>query len=192
MKTFNEIDLLAGARAFDMRSLADIYDNYSPGLYSYALRLLGDDCQAEDCVSETFSRFLAALRNGKGPQDHLQAYLFRIAHNWITDRYRREPPPPVELDENVPGGDHVKTEAHVERRQEQEQVRLALRQLTPDQRQVVVLRFVEDWDTQAIAEALIRPVGAIKALQHRALEALRRLMLTEKNSRAKDRLYESE
>src|SRR5512146_3289115 len=117
MNVPNEIELLAGAQSFDLDSLAIIYDVYSPGLYGYAMRLLGDDCLAEDCVSETFSRFLKALRAGKGPQDHLQAYLYRIAHNWITDRYRREPPPPLELAENISAGDPIKPEAQVERRQ---------------------------------------------------------------------------
>ncbi|MDD1749023.1 MAG: sigma-70 family RNA polymerase sigma factor [Methanothrix sp.] len=188
----NEIDLLAGAQSFDLHSLAEIYDTYSPGLYGYAMRLLGDDCLAEDCVSETFSRFLKALRAGKGPQDHLQAYLYRISHNWITDRYRREPPPPFKLVEDVPAGDNLRPEAQVELRMEQDKVRSALRQLTPDQRQVVMLRFVEDWETQAVSAALEKPIGAIKALQHRALETLRMILLAENNNRPKDGMYEPE
>ncbi len=192
MNVPNEIELLAGAQSFDLDALAIIYDVYSPGLYGYAMRLLGDDCLAEDCVSETFSRFLKALRAGKGPQDHLQAYLYRIAHNWITDRYRREPPPPFELAEDFPAGDHLKPEAQVELRMDQEKVRSALRQLTPEQRQVVMLRFIEDWDTQAVSAALEKPLGAIKALQHRALETLRKLLLPENTGRPKDGMYEPE
>ncbi len=192
MKSVNETDLLAGAQAFDMRSLAEIYDAYSPGLYGYAMRLLGDACLAEDCVAESFSRFLDALRRKKGPQDHLQAYLYRIAHNWITDRYRRQPPFPLELEENAPAGDHVKPETLVERHLEQEKVRSALHQLTADQRQVVMLRFIEGWDTNEVSIALQKPAGAIKALQHRALETLRRLLLTERKDRTKDGLYELE
>lgn len=192
MNVPNEIELLAGAQSFDLDSLAIIYDVYSPGLYGYAMRLLGDDCLAEDCVSETFSRFLKALRAGKGPQDHLQAYLYRIAHNWITDRYRREPPPPFELPEDFPAGENLKPEAQVELRMNQEKVRSALLQLTPDQRQVVMLRFVEDWETQAVSAALEKPLGAIKALQHRALETLRRLLLADNSGRPKDGMYEPE
>ena len=192
MKTVNEIGLLKGAQVFDLRSLAEIYDIYSPGLFGYAMRLLGDACLAEDCVSETFSRFLKALHDGKGPQDHLQAYLYRIAHNWITDRYRREPPPSVELVEDVPAGDHVRPEAQVELRIEQKKVRSALRQLTPDQRQVVILRFIEDWETQAVSAALDKPIGAIKALQHRALETLRKILLAKMKGGAKDGIYEPE
>jgi RNA polymerase sigma-70 factor (ECF subfamily) len=82
-----ETDLIQRARQYDRQALAQIYDLYSPGLYRYAMRLLGDQSLAEDCVSETFSRFLQALRGRKGPQNYLQAYLFRMAHNWIADQY---------------------------------------------------------------------------------------------------------
>ena len=85
----SEQELLTQAGQFDSRALAEIYDLYSPRLYRYAMRLLGDDCAAEDCVSETFSRFLKALQAGKGPRDYLQAYLFRTAHNLVVDHYRR-------------------------------------------------------------------------------------------------------
>jgi len=101
----SEKKLLKLARRFDQQTLGEIYDQYSPGLYRYAMRLLGNVDLAEECVAETFSRFLHALRGGGGPQDHLQAYLYRVAHNWITDQWRRQPPPPMQLDE---GAKHIR------------------------------------------------------------------------------------
>ncbi len=167
-------ELLERARRFDLQALADIYDQFSPGVYRYALRLLGDPLLAEDCVADSFSRFLTALKNGGGPQDHLQAYLYRIAHNWITDHYRRQPPPPLELDEHIPAeagqpGDVL----------EQARLRAALFRLTPEQRQVVVLKFVEGWENDAVAGMMNKPLSAVKALQHRALNALKRMLLPE-------------
>ena len=91
--------LLQRARHFDQQALGEIYDTYSPRLYRYAMRLLGEVELSEDCVAETFSRFLHALHGGGGPTDYLQAYLYRVAHNWITDQYRRQPPPPLSLDD---------------------------------------------------------------------------------------------
>jgi RNA polymerase sigma-70 factor (ECF subfamily) len=49
--------------------------------------------------------------------------------------------------------------------------------LTPDQRQVVILKFLEGWSNAEVAETLNKPVGAVKSLQHRALGALRRILL---------------
>jgi RNA polymerase sigma-70 factor (ECF subfamily) len=179
MKPRTEQDLLKAAQTFDMDALASIYDQYSPGVYRYALRLLGDECLAEDCVSETFSRLLKALRNGQGPNEYLQAYLYRVAHNWITDSYRRAAPPQMELDEGLHEEEHLQPETQADRRIEQEEVRLAFRALTPDQRQVIALRFLEGWEHQEIAAALQKPAGAIRALQHRAIHTLKGLLLKE-------------
>ena len=179
MNRVNDADLLRDAKAFDMQALAKIYDRFSPGLYAYALRLLGDPQLAEDCVAETFSRFLKGLRAGKGPDNYLQAYLYRVAHNWVTDQYRRQPPPPLELDETLRAENDLQPEATVERNLEQERVRLALRALTPDQRQVIVLRYLEGWENEAVSAAVSKPVSAVKALQHRALAALRKWLLGE-------------
>ncbi len=173
----DEQALLARARAWDMQALEAIYDLYSPMLYRYAVRLLGDPDMAEECVAETFARFLFALRNGKGPKNHLKAYLFRVAHNWITDRFRRDRPG-EDLENHAhympdpkPGPED---EAH--RLLEQERLRRVLFRLTPEQRQVIVLRYLEGWSHKEIAEALGKPVSAVKALQRRALAALRRLL----------------
>lgn len=177
MDQHNETDLLNGAREFNAGILAEIYDLYNPGIFAYAYRLLGEASIAEDCVSETFSRFLKTLQTGAGPSDHLKAYLYRIAHNWITDRYRREPIPWVELDENMPDNFADNLENLIEDHESISKIRQALRLLTAEQRQVISLRFIEDWETGQVAEAMQRPVGAIKALQHRALASLRKMLV---------------
>lgn len=177
MNDMEEAALLEKARAFDLDALAEVYDRYSPPLYLYALRLLGDEALAEECVADTFHRFLQALRHGGGPQSHLQAYLYRMAHNWITDTFRRNPARWQELaeDETTPEqANSPSLEAQADLLLERERVRRALMALTPDQRQVVVLKFLEGWDNEAIARAVGKPVGAVKSLQHRALESLRR------------------
>jgi RNA polymerase sigma-70 factor (ECF subfamily) len=169
--------LLERASRFDEQALAEVYDTYSPGIFRYAWRLLGDADLAEDCVSETFDRYLRALHKGNGPQEYLQAYLYRIAHNWITDYYRRSPPPSMPLDLELADDHSQQPPFLADRATELSQLRQALAQLTPEQRQVILLKYLEDWDNQDIAQALNKPVGAIKSLQHRALEALRRLLV---------------
>jgi len=175
----DEDQLLQRAREFDLQALAEIYDTYSSRLYAYALRLLGEAFLAEDCVAETFHRLLSVFRDGKGPEQNLKPYLYRIAHNWITDLYRRQPIPPLPLEETLIPADHESVEAEVSHRLMQEQARAALLRLTVEQRLVVTLKFIEGWDNEEIAETLQKPVGAVKSLQHRALEALRRIMTQE-------------
>lgn len=173
----SEKELLEQARSLDQRALAEIYDCYSPRLYRYALRLLGDACLAEDCVAETFSRFLHSLNTGRGPGEHLQAYLFRTAHNFVVDQYRKIPT--EELDEDIYDPSSVETDAA--RNIRQRRVRAVLHELSPVQQQVIALKFWEGWENEEIARVLQKPVGAVKSLQHRALVHLQKCLLDEKS-----------
>ncbi len=178
--------LLMRARAFDAQALAEVYDTFSPAIYRYAMRLLDDAHLAEDCVTETFTRLLGALKANNGPRDYLKAYLFRVAHNWITDHWRANriatvPLNALEEAQHSHNGTHGAHGAHettpmqmVFERIAAQHVRTALFALTEDQRQVIVLKFYEDLSNEAVAAAIGKPVGAVKSLQHRALAALKR------------------
>jgi RNA polymerase sigma-70 factor, ECF subfamily len=173
----SEQDLLEGARTFNLNSLAVIYDSYAKGLFVYSMRLLGDEHQARDCVSETFSRFLKALKDGNGPKSYLKAYLYRTAHNWITDIYRRSPPPPIELKENIQAEESISPESQFETRMDHNKLHIALHRLPPEQRQVIMLRFIEGWEFSDIAQALQKPEGTIRVIQYRGLEILKKILL---------------
>ena len=171
--------LLPQAYRLDEQALTRIYEALSPALYRYAYRLLGNTADAEDIVAETFHRLLLALRHGNGPRQHLSAYLYRIAHNLITDRYRRRPPIDFALDEALEAsadeGPEISAPLHIA----QEQTRAALWELTPDQRLVIMLKYLDGLSNEETAAALGKPVGAVKSLQHRALESLHRILRSE-------------
>ena len=174
-------DLLQRARRFEGAALAEIYDQWSDDLYRYAMRLLGDPNLAEDCVAETFSRFLHALHRGGGPKEHLRAYLYRVAHNWITDHYRSKHPVPFDDQIEISTAKKEDLSQVVHKQLEHARIRAALARLTPDQRQVITLKYLEGWNNQEVASAMKKPVGAVKALQHRGLAALKRALLPEGN-----------
>jgi RNA polymerase sigma-70 factor (ECF subfamily) len=173
-----EQELLQLASELDAVALAEIYDRYSPGLYSYAMRLLDDTALAEDCVAETFARFLKSLQKGSGPRDHLRAYLYRITHNWIVDLYRSREETSA-LNETLP--DDELTEEEAAKRISQKQLREAIHQLTPNQQKVIALKYLEDWSNEEIAQFLNKPVGAVKSIQHHALASLQKLLMEEKD-----------
>jgi RNA polymerase sigma-70 factor, ECF subfamily len=168
--------ILERARRFEAQALEEIFDKYSQGIFRYAFRLLGDTELAKECMAETFSRFLSALKHESGPETYVQAYLYRIAHNWVTDFYRSKIPPSLPLDGQLPANPVEQPEQRFSAEMTNQQLRLALTLLTSDQRQVIVLKYLEDWENDAIAMALNKPVGAVKALQHRGLEALHRIL----------------
>jgi RNA polymerase sigma-70 factor, ECF subfamily len=163
----------------DKQALAGIYEQHSPGIFRYAYRMLGNQDLAEECVAETFSRFLHVVHGGSAPTN-VQAYLYRVAHNWITDSYRRQTPT-IELDAEM-HADPSENPAHSTADElERERVRTALKGLPAEQRLVITLRFLEDRSHEEAAAVLGRSVEATRALQHRALAALRRMLIeTEK------------
>jgi RNA polymerase sigma-70 factor (ECF subfamily) len=178
--------LLKRARAQDKKALVEIYDLFSDELFTYAYKHVGDSQRAEDLVSETFFRFLGALERGGGPREYLRAYLYRITHNLITDLFRRQPPPALELEEDQYADDKPGPTGIVSSREEEDRVRQALRLLTPEQRQVVVLKYLEGWSSLEISQAAGKSLGAVKALQHRGLAALQRILIAQDLPQAVD------
>lgn len=173
--------LLEQVQRWDEAALAEVYDTYAPAIYRYAYRHLGSSDSAQEIVADTFHRFLVALKRGAGPEQELSAWLYRVAHNLITDFYRRESiRGTVEIDENMPSG-ALQTEATALQREEIGRIREAFQKLPSLQQQVINLRFGEELSLEEVSRITQKTVGAVKALQHRAIEALRK-MLDEKQT----------
>ena len=172
----SDTTLLNGPMQLAKEDLVEIYQDLSPGVFHYALRLLGDTDLAEECVAETFSRLLSALNKGGGPKENTKAYLYRMAHNWITDFYRYQV-----TEERLESSESNQLEdspvSIVINNLEQERVRIALLNLTPEQRQVILLRFYEEWPHEEIATLIGKSAEATRALQHRAIAGLRRMLI---------------
>ena len=166
---------LSDTRYYDDVSLVEIYHRFTPGLYRYAVRRLGDEALAEDCVAETFSLLIASLNNGGGPYEYLQAYLYSIAHNWITDQFRTQPLLLTEISPKL-GSNGNDPARIVQERLEFDKVRSALTLLKPDQRQVIRLKYLEGRSNQEIAALLGKSIGAIRVLHHRGVVHLKRLL----------------
>lgn len=164
---------------FNKKALIGIYEQYNASLYRYAYRMLGDPHLAEDCVAETFSRFLFAVRAGRGPTENLRAYLYRIAHNIATDHYRRRSNVEVPLRGDMYGDLDENPVHQFSMDEEQQMVRDALFKLPIDQRRVLMLRFVEGWRHDEVAQALGKSPEATRALQHRALLNLKRMLTSD-------------
>lgn len=179
---FDEAKLLKQARALDQNALTWVYQNYHSAIYRYIYHHLGEAQTAEDLTSDVFRRLLQALRNGGGPTRQLSAWLYRVAHNLIVDHVRRckhrnhEPLDGAlgdRLADSTEGPEHLAARSIV-----MEHVRGAMLELTEEQRQVVILKFLEGMSNAEVAAITGKTVGAVKALQHRGLETLRAQLVT--------------
>ncbi len=168
--------LICGLKARDAAAIRQVYRLYADAIYRFALYQLGDQAAAEDVVGEVFLRMLSTIDRYEYRGVPLQAYLYRIARNLIVDQQRRQgrfasldaPPERLALSQNPA--------QLAEQRLAWEDLRHALRELTEEQRQVVLLKFVEDLDNKQVAEIMGKNEGSVKSLQHRALGALRRIL----------------
>ncbi len=162
--------VVEAARNGDTGALAQICERLYPRIYRYISYKVDDLRDAEDLAGEVFVRMLGAIRGQKGD---LEAWLFRIAGNVVTDHYRKRAvrSGEVELPDEIAGGNDPG--AAVERKLDGDRLRKGLQALTEEQRETVILRFVMGYGHDEVAALMGRSAGAVRALQFRALAALR-------------------
>ncbi len=172
-----EADRVHRAGQGDPEAFAGLYETYLSRVFRFVAARVEDDVAAEDLTARVFMKawdHLPRYRPGNAP---FAAWLFRIARNAVIDHYRTRRPTTsfdalrAQPDPAPDLADHDPREA--------EQVRAALRRLTPDQREVLTLRFFDGMSTEEIGRHLGRRPGAIRALQLRGLRALAEELETE-------------
>src|SRR6266852_6388373 len=172
---------LVEAAQRDPVCFADLYESYFELVYVYVARRVRNRAETEDLTAEVFRKALANLPRFKWTGAPFAAWLFRIASNMIADRAKRaaregsaEPSLTVGL---VPRGQSGATQAQqteLEDCERRAQLFHLVDELAEDQQRVVVMRFAEEKSIGEIAHELGRSEGAVKQLQFRALENLRK------------------
>ena len=171
------IQLLDRAKFNDSRALGKLCVHFYSKIYRFVYYRVNAVEDAEDITSEVCLRVIKSIHEQKGS---FYAWIFRIASNMITDYYRRRG-----VRSNVESAeDSIEEMADADSNQselvEQQELRQALKRLTEDQQEVIVLKFIEGYETDEIAVLLGKSAGAIRAIQFRAITALRNLFDTEK------------
>jgi RNA polymerase sigma-70 factor (ECF subfamily) len=185
-----EADLTARARAGDADAFGQLYELHVDRVYRYVAYRVKTEHEAEDLTEQVFLKAWEAMPRYEDRGLPFRAWLFRLAHNLVIDHYRVRRSD-VSLNELLdsdqsyePSGPDPQVE--VEARLDADEVRLAVRRLGEEQRQVVLLRFVEGLSHSEVADILGKTEGATRAIQHRALGALARaLKLTRGTDEAK-------
>jgi RNA polymerase sigma-70 factor (ECF subfamily) len=135
--------------------------------------------EPEDLTGEIFLQVARDLAGFAGDNDALRRWVFTIAHNRLIDGLRRQARRPLLADAEVP--DHPAREQAAAAVTDPDLME-ALAELTEAQREVVLLRFVADLPLDAVARITGRGVGAIKAMQHRAIDQLSRKLAVSRDA----------
>ena len=169
-------DVIERARNGDVAAFGEIYDTHVDSVYRYLLYRVREPSDAEDLTSEVFTRAFANIHRYRWQGKSFLAWLYTIARNAVTDRRRRDRPT-VELD-NAYGLAAEGPTAHDRAvlGEEVDALRGAVKHLTGEQQEVLVLRFVENMSSREVANILGKNEGAIRALQFRALGRLRKIL----------------
>ena len=166
------------ARKHKEAELASLYEEYYDKIAHYAYVRIGNRTEAEDIAGEVFLKALESLKSYKERGIPMQAWLFRIAHNLVVDHLRK-----MTKRKTVPA-DTIQVEADIdpvtvaEKNIEFEKVTVAMEQLTPEQREVLRLRFFGGLTSKEAGSILNKSDGAVREMQRAAIEKLRKLLVT--------------
>jgi RNA polymerase sigma-70 factor (ECF subfamily) len=168
-------DLVGRAQQGDRQALEELYLIHFDRIYSYLHVSVGNRHDAEDLTTQTFLKMLESIGKFRWQSAPFSAWLFRIAHNLAMDHFRagRRWQPEEEVPEPDPDEKTSAEEGALESIGRRSMLEL-IDDLSPEQQQVLTLKFVFNFSNAEAATILGKSEGAIKSLQHRALVSLQK------------------
>jgi RNA polymerase sigma-70 factor (ECF subfamily) len=167
-------NLVTQAISGDVEAFGELYTNHVTKIYRYVYYNVHDKEHTEDITQEVFLKAWKAIGSCRGKEKTFSSWLYRIAHNLIVDKLRKsqkQSSREAELPEDIRD-----TSDRMEISLEQRDLLKVIDVLSPNQRQVIVMKFIEEMDNREIAETMGKSTGAIRILQMRALETLRKTL----------------
>ena len=169
----DEATLVRLSQQGDQDMFARLYDAYVERIYRYVYFRVADDMLAEDITSQVFLKVWEKLGTYQAGQSPFMAWIYRIAHNAVIDHYRTKKAS-VSLDDVRPvelsHSDEI--DEKLDLQVQSQELREALQELTEEQQQVLILKFVGGLSTTEIAKQLGKQQGAVRTLQMRGLQGL--------------------
>jgi RNA polymerase sigma-70 factor (ECF subfamily) len=168
-------ELVARGQQGDREALEELYLIHFDRIYSYLHVSVGNRHDAEDLTTQTFLKMLEKIGSFRWQSAPFSAWLFRIAHNLAMDHFRsrRRWQPEEEVPEPV-GDAEPSAELAAMQTIGRESMLKLIERLSPEQQQVLTLKFVFNLPNAEVAAILDKTEGAIKSLQHRALVSLQK------------------
>jgi RNA polymerase sigma-70 factor (ECF subfamily) len=170
----DEQSLVKRAQQCDQEAFAQLYERHFDKIYRYIASKIGNRTDAEDMTQQVFVKSLQSISSYRWRDIPFSAWLFRIAHNQVVDYLRKKTRQPVASLDNMLAVADSNPQQSTEDKLAVEQLSSATRHLTPAQQEVIALRFSGELPIAQVAQIMGKTPGAIKALQHSAIAALRK------------------
>jgi RNA polymerase sigma-70 factor (ECF subfamily) len=162
------LEAVRRAKLGDQDAIRFLYLRYADNVYGYVCSIVRDEHEAEDVTQQIFAKLLTALQRYEPRAVPFSAWILRIAHNASIDHMRARRAVPCEEVRSVDDEDFDVS------RERARDLHTALEKLPPEQRDVIVMRFVLGLSPREIAERIGRSEDAVHGLQHRGRTTLRR------------------
>lgn len=170
------VSLVKRASSGDSESFGELYSIYLDPIYRYVFYQIRDKMMAEDITEEVFLKAWKGINSCKGKEHTFSSWLYRVAHNHIIDYFRSRQKylkNNVSIVDTGDIADFDSPELTMETRQDYKSLLDDISHLSRDQKQVIILKFIEDLDNREIGQIMNKSEGAIRILQMRALKRLR-------------------
>jgi len=175
----NEESLVRRAQQRDQEAFAQLYEENFDKIYRYIVLRIGNKTEAEDMTQQVFLNALKSISSFKWKGIPFSAWLFRIARNQVVDYLRKKTKQAsAPLDESLASSDST-PELVAEQKLDIDQLLSVTKRLTVAQREVISLRFTSELPIAQVAKIIGKSQGAVKALQHSAIVALRKALSPE-------------
>lgn len=173
----NEQLLITRAQQGDKEAFGDLYEAHLDNIYRYIFYRVQNHQDAEDLTETTFLKAWGGLPSYKIGSKPILAWLYRIAHNVVADHYHTQKEyvvfdEQIDIQEEIP---HL--EKQIVQKEQQEMLFASLTQLAPIHQHVLTLRFMMGLKNKEVADILEKNTGAVRVLQHRALNALHSILV---------------
>ncbi|HEU4521420.1 MAG TPA: RNA polymerase sigma factor [Thermoanaerobaculia bacterium] len=178
MNHLSDQELMRIVQGGDYAPASEIYDRYSARIYNFAFRFLKNAEAAEDATQEVFVKMIRHANQFQGDAK-LSTWLFSITANWCRDYLRKADNRPKESDDvlvTLPSPNEVSPERNLEQRENEQRVRRALDELTPEQREAILLSRYQGLSYAEIAQIAGCSEGAVKTRVFRAMETLKKAL----------------
>lgn len=174
-----EIKYIKEAQKGGKEAFARLYDHYLPRIYRFVLLKVNNKAEAEDLTHEVFMNSWQNLKTYTPREFPFSSWLYRIARNEVIDFYRTHKSN-IRLDlieeSNLGVDEEENLNLDLDQAIDLEGVKKLIQYLKPEQQDVIIMRFIEDLSHEEISAALNKSTGAVRLIQHRAINALKELI----------------